>query len=181
MATKDQAVAEVLRDLPNLEREPRLRSDELLATGLVVKALPKLRFPIKDAKSLGDQVGDTVEVLGVKGNGRELARRMPAQAFPIDSLPALMETIASQLRRNPRLARLGRDIEALGRQVPALRFPIDSPKALLEQLEGHDYTFRGERVEPKKAVEQIPKSYFPIRSRLDLKLKAGVLALRGSR
>jgi hypothetical protein len=181
MANTDQAVKDILRDLPKLDREPALRGDELLAVGHVVKALPKLKFPIKDAKALADQVGDTVEVLGVKGNARNLARRLPKDAFPIDSLPELMETIAAQLRRSPRLSRLARELDALGRQVPPLEFPVTSRKQLLEQVNAREFTFRGQRIASKKAVEQFPKSFYPIRSRLDLKLKAGVLALRGGR
>jgi hypothetical protein len=181
MARQDQAVSEILRELPKLERTPDLRNDELLATAHVVRALPKLSFPIPDASELGRQVGDSIEVLGVKVNGKQLAHRLPRQAFPIASLPDFMETVASSLRKNPRLVRLGKEVDALGRQVPALKFPISSPAQLLEQVGGSEYTFKGSRVDPKEAVQQIPKPFFPIRSRLDLKMKMGALAFRGAR
>jgi hypothetical protein len=181
MARQDQAVSEILRELPKLERTPDLRSDELLATAHVVRALPKLRFPIRDAAELGGQVGETVEVLGVKVDAKQLAHRVPRQAFPIASLPDLMETVGSLLRKNPRVARLGRDVEALGRQVPELKFPIESPKQLLEQVRGREYTFKGARLDAEQAVGRIPKPFFPIRSRLDLKMKMGALAFRDAR
>jgi hypothetical protein len=182
MGKEDPAVSELLKSLPKLERTPKLRNDELFAVGHIVKALPKLRFPIESPRAFADQLGKRdVEVLGVGVPAARAARQMPASAFPVRSLPDLMETIASLLRRNSRLVRLHRELERVGRQVPQLRFPITSRAELLKQVGEGSYSFGGRTIEAKSGVERFPSSFFPITSPLDLKTKAAAVAIRGAR
>lgn len=180
MSAHDPAIVELLKGLPKMDREPKVRDDELFAVAQIVSALPTVRFPIKSADELISQIGEgRVEILGVKLDATRLARRMPANLFPVKSLPEFVEKTAAVLRRNRWLARLGREVDELTRQLSDVHFPIASAEALLKEVGPEKkYIYRGRTFRPNEWIDRIPARFYPIRSPLDLKAKVGALTIR---
>jgi hypothetical protein len=177
---KDPEVKKLLEKLPAVLHTPLVGAADLAEVVKVFDGLPKLEYPINSAGELIGKLGPAVETLviaEVKVDPLRIIKYMPAYYFPIASVENFIEKMAELVRQNRKTVNVPKELANIKRQLPEFRFPIANSEQFLKSLAepGRKYAFQGGAVDPKKILERIPSSFFPVKSQADLENKISEL------
>src|SRR2546423_15635054 len=110
----------LLGQIPSLKHRPLVGIHTLTDVVKVIKALPKLEFPINSAGELIEKLGGSgtkISVLGIAVDPLRMIKYMPAYYFPIPDMDNFVEKMAELIRDNRQDVNVPREIESLRKQI----------------------------------------------------------------
>lgn len=178
---QDPEVRALLGDFPPLQHLPLVGKADLAEARKVFRVLPALDYPIVSAGQLLDLLGGAdarLEIEGVSVDPARMIKYVPASFFPIVGPENLLEKMAELIRAHRKQVKVYEELTRIKRQLPGLRFPVGSADELLGQIGSRQsIRFQGGAVLPRKVMERVPDSIFPIESEEDFDRKIGHLML----
>lgn len=158
---------ELLETMPPFDVVPLVGPADLRELAVLMPHLRDLKYPIRCAAELIEQLGGAeaaFEVFDVKVEPIRMVKYMPAYYFPIVSLENMVEKLAELVRANRKAVDVIAEIKSLKGQLPELKFPIRDGDELLGQLRRkRSIRFQGVPYKPAEVVPHIPERRYPLR------------------
>ena len=166
--------ADALSRLKHVKLRPLVAPSELVEIGLVMDALPELKFPIGSAGELLDQIGEDrrLEIVGLKADPVRMIKYMAAYYFPISSYENFVEKMAELIRLNRRDFDSDKVRTKIEEKARKIEFPIKDRDALMQAFqETPVFNVAGRKMDTAAAVKELPDDFFPVENHDDLEAK----------